>query len=134
MAMAPTISISDQVNLDRTATVFDLSFLDERVSLRELIRSRVHQEVKDFNAEHPEHFRGLVQPTDTERTLNGFRFQTKVRAIDWQVQFDLAVEAFESGGFLVLVDDKQVTDLDAEINLTVATEAVFLKLVPLVGG
>jgi hypothetical protein len=134
MAMAPRISICDQVNLDRTAPVFDLSFLDERIPLRELIRSRVHQEVKDFNAEHPEHFRGPVQPTDTERTSNGFRFQSKGRAIDWKVQFELALTAFEAGGFLVLVDDKQVTDLDAEINLTMATEAVFLKLVPLVGG
>ena len=132
--MAPMITICDQVNLDRTAPVFDLSFLDERVSLRELIRSRVFQEVKDYNVNRPEHIRSLVQPTDTEQTLNGFRFMKEARPIDWQVQFDLAIEAFEAGGFLVLVDESQVTDLHTEINLTVATEAVFLKLLPMVGG
>ena len=37
--MAPMISTCEQVHLNRTATVIDLAFLDERVSLRKLKRS-----------------------------------------------------------------------------------------------
>ncbi|MEU0370824.1 hypothetical protein ABZ070_11280 [Streptomyces sp. NPDC006283] len=45
-----------------------------------------------------------------------------------------AVAAFARGRFLVLVGDRQVTDLDAPTDLSVATEITFLNLVPLVGG
>ena len=55
--------------------------------LRELIRSRVYQEVQDYNRRKPEHFRGLVEPTDAEKTLNGWRLRSG-REIDWQRQFD----------------------------------------------
>ena len=132
--MAPRISISDQVKLERTAPDFDLTFLHERIPLGELIRSRVFREVKDCNAKVFEHFHGPVQPTETEQTLSGHRFLTKIRTIGGQVPFQLALGAFEAGGFLVLVDNQQVTDLDAELHLTTASEVVFLELVPLVRG
>src|SRR5262245_34559428 len=49
-----------------------LEFPTERITVRELIRERVYQEVQDFNRKSREQtFRGLVQPTDAERTLNG---------------------------------------------------------------
>jgi hypothetical protein len=35
---------------------------------------------------------------------------------------------------VVLVDDKQVEDLDAMLEIGMRTEITFLKLVPLVGG
>jgi hypothetical protein len=34
----------------------------------------------------------------------------------------------------MLVDDRQVEDLDEEIELRVSTEVSFVKLIPLVGG
>ncbi|MDQ1008844.1 hypothetical protein QFZ82_003329 [Streptomyces sp. V4I23] len=45
-----------------------------------------------------------------------------------------AVEAFGRGGFLVLVGDRQITELDETVDLGAATEVTFLRLVPLVGG
>ncbi|MEV6029564.1 hypothetical protein AB0L65_00355 [Nonomuraea sp. NPDC052116] len=42
--------------------------------------------------------------------------------------------AFAPNGFLLLVGDRQIEDLDAEIDLTVDPVVSFVKLVPLVGG
>jgi hypothetical protein len=75
----------------------------------------------------------LVQPSEAERTLNGFKF-SKPRQVDPQAQFEKAIQAFEGNGFLVLVDDRQVESLDDEIALHPETSVSFLKLVPLVGG
>ncbi|MFI1676300.1 hypothetical protein [Streptomyces sp. NPDC020607] len=49
-------------------------------------------------------------------------------------QFERVVEAFGRNGLLVLVGDRQVTDLDEDVVLASGTEVTFLKLVPLVGG
>ncbi|MEW2385223.1 hypothetical protein AB0873_24490 [Micromonospora sp. NPDC047707] len=110
-----------------------LEIFEERLPLRELIRRRVFQEVAEHNARQPEVFRGLVQPGGTERTLNGYRMRER-RRVDADEQFARAVEAFTRNGFVVLVDDRQVEELDVEVDLRVGTEVCFLKLVPLVGG
>jgi hypothetical protein len=89
--------------------------------------------VTEYNARMPDHFRGLVQPTDAERVLNGFRLRQR-RKIDWQEQYRRAIEAFQRNGFLILVDDKQVDDLDQVVDLKHNSTVTFLKLVPLVGG
>ncbi|MFF8374896.1 hypothetical protein ACF07V_02015 [Streptomyces sp. NPDC015661] len=48
--------------------------------------------------------------------------------------FARAVEAFGRNGFLVLVGDRQVEELDETVTVGPETEVVFLRLVPLVGG
>ncbi|MEU0402573.1 hypothetical protein ABZ318_20505 [Streptomyces sp. NPDC006197] len=48
--------------------------------------------------------------------------------------FTRAVEAFGRNGFLVLVGDRQVEELDETVTVGPETEVVFLRLVPLVGG
>ena len=80
-------------------------------------------------------FRGLVTPSPAERLLNGEKDKTKSRRrIDWEAQYERALAAFARNGFFVLVGDRQVEDLDEEIELKVHTEVSFVKLVPLVGG
>lgn len=112
---------------------WSLDFLTEVVSLRELIRQRIYQEVTEYNASLTGQFRGLVQPTQTEHTLNGLRHPSKNR-LDWQAQYEKALDAFTRRSYLVLVNNKHVTDLDAPIELRADTEVTFFKLVPLVGG
>ena len=46
----------------------------------------------------------------------------------------LALYGFAHNAFLVVVDDRQVTDLEAEIRLAPGTDITFIRLVPLVGG
>jgi hypothetical protein len=45
-----------------------------------------------------------------------------------------AIEAFTRHGYIILVNDQQVADIDAAIELRAGTEVTFFKLVPLVGG
>ncbi len=103
-----------------------------------MIRERVYQEVQDFNRQQDQQvFRGLVQPADTERVLNGHRPEyrlSKPRPIDWRTQFDKAVEAFERNGFLVLIDDRQAESLDEEFVVGHETRVSFVRLTLLVGG
>ena len=39
-----------------------------------------------------------------------------------------------TNGFFLLVDDRQIEDLDEEVVVTVESTISFVKLVPLVGG
>ncbi len=112
---------------------FTLDVPTERITVRELIRTRVYQEVRDYNLSQPEYFRGLVQPADAERILNGFRVRQR-RRIDPEKQFESAIESFYRNGFLVLVNDRQVDELEEEIEVRPETTVTFLRLVPLVGG
>lgn len=143
-----TVTFVDETTAGARDDAWALEILEERLSLRELIRRRIFQEVAEFNAvdwsaaDRPAaggptaggyEFRGLVQPSDAERTLNGYRLKSP-RRIDPEEQCARAAEAFGRNGFLVLVGDRQILDLDEEIDLAFGTEVTFLKLVPLVGG
>ncbi|MEU9785021.1 hypothetical protein AB0H92_29350 [Streptomyces phaeochromogenes] len=127
------VTFVDETTSGDRGAGWGLEIAEERLALRELIRRRVFQEVAEFNARTPEVFQGLVQPKDTERVLNGYALRTP-RRIDPEVQSELALKAFAGNGFLVLVGDRQFTDLDEEIELKLGTEVTFLKLVALVGG
>jgi hypothetical protein len=102
-------------------------------TLRDLIRGRLRQEVERYNQALPETFQGLVQPEESEQILNGFRMKTR-RPLDWDAQCRRAWSSFEKNGFLVLVDGKQVMELDSRLDLHENSEIDFIKLVPLVGG
>jgi hypothetical protein len=129
-----TITIIDESTQGGQRT-WDLDFLDEIVTLRELIRRRIYQEVTEYNARLSGCFQGLVQPTAAERALNGSGYQVKpMHTLDWQAQYEKALEAFTRRNYIVLVNDTQVTDLDASIEMRTGTEVTFFKLVPLVGG
>ena len=120
-------------SLGKPEHTFTVHVSGETISVRELIRQRVYQEVEQFNSRQPAVFRMLVQPNDTERTLNGYKFH-KPRLVDPETQFEKAIEAFNGNGFIILVDDRQVESLETEIALFPETSVTFLKLVPLVGG
>ncbi|NUR89686.1 MAG: hypothetical protein HOY71_36870 [Nonomuraea sp.] len=93
----------------RTLSEFSLPGLPDRVSARELVRTRVREEVARHNA-------------------------SPSRRLDWEKQADAAEAAFARNGFLLLVGDRQIEDLDTEIDLTGEPVISFVKLVPLVGG
>jgi hypothetical protein len=134
----PTLTIRDETAGGDVYSEIPLEFPSERITVRELIRERVYQEVQDFNQKQGEQvFRGLVQPTDTERVLNGHRPEYRLkkhRKIDWKPQFEKAIEAYERNGFFIIIDDKQAESLDQEFSVTPSTTVSFVKLTMLVGG
>ena len=133
--MSATLTIRDEMTFSYKAEAheFTISLPHEVVTARELIRERVRQEVETYNARQPEFFRGLIQPTEAERTLNGFRLKNP-RPLIWEEQYEKALLAFSRNGFILLVNDRQVEDLDDLIEVKPQTTVTFLKLIPLVGG
>ncbi|MBE1489527.1 hypothetical protein [Plantactinospora soyae] len=127
------VSFVDETTSGERSAAWHLEIFEERLPLREVIRRRVFQEVAEHNAKGGDVFRGLVQPTDTERTRGGFKLR-QPRRVDPAEQADRALEAFSHNGYVVLVDDRQVEELDTVLELSRGTEITFLKLVPLVGG
>ena len=72
--MPVTLTVRDETAAGHVYEERPLEVPSERMTVRELIRERVYQEVQDFNRKQGEQiFRGLVQPSDTERVLNGNR-------------------------------------------------------------
>ncbi|GLX94156.1 hypothetical protein [Herbidospora sp. NBRC 101105] len=127
------VTFRDETATGRALAEFSLPDLPERITARELVRLRVREEVARHNAAPSHHYRGLVKPTDAEADLNGYRMRT-ARRLDWEKQADAAEAAFLRNGFLLLVGDRQILDLDAEIDLLTDPVVSFVKLVPLVGG
>ncbi|WP_420386607.1 hypothetical protein [Roseivirga sp.] len=105
----------------------------ERILVRDLIALRVRTEVEAYNNKVPEYFYGLVKPTESEKTLNGFRLLNK-KWLDVEGQIYVALEAFQKNGFFVLVDNRQCESLDEELLVNSESEISFLKLTQLVGG
>jgi len=131
--MATTLTIHDETTSGQKTNTFTIDCLTERLTVRDLIKARIYQEVQDYNLKQPEYFRGLVEPTQAERVLNGYKIKAR-RKIDWQEQYQRALEAFDRNGFFVLVGNQQAESLDQEFEVKVETEVSFVKLVPLVGG
>jgi len=115
---------------------FTLEMPSEEVTVHELMRSRVFQEVKDFNLKsrsEGQRYRGLVPAPELENLLNGSKGSVPV-PVDWKVQFQKALQGFERKQFLVLVNEQQVESLDQRVEVQPDTVVSFLKLTPLVGG
>ena len=111
----------------------ELRLVSNRSTLREILAQRIRQEVDKHNGSDRKLFSGLVQPSDTEEKLNGFKLR-KPREVSYEKQLELAIEAFGNNGFFVLLDDRQIEDLDTPVTLREDSRLSFVKLVPLIGG
>ena len=131
--MTATLTIRDETPGGAPLHDWVLEVTTERMTVRELIRSRVYQEVQDHNLKNADVFRGMVQPEESEKTLNGWKLK-KPRTLDWKRQFARAAEAFEANQILILVNDRQAESLDEEFTVGSTTTVTFLRLTPLVGG
>jgi hypothetical protein len=129
---AVSVRVRDERSPGRAVGELELT-LERRTTLRDLIRTRVREEVARYNSSPGERFNGLVRPTDAEEDANGYHLR-KPRRLDWEQQARVAEEAFGRNGYFVIVGDRQVDDLDEELELTPETEIRFLRLTPLVGG
>lgn len=125
-----TITLYDETTLGEKSLGLTLEIPTQRITAWELIRQRIDREVDDYDRNQSQPFQGLVQPSDSERLLNGYKLRT-ARKIDRVQQFELAIA---QNGFILLVNDVQVEDLDVELELDDDSIVSFLKLIPLVGG
>lgn len=127
------VLITDATAGGRETARLLLADVPSPVTLRELIRFRVREEVARYNTAPTPRFNGLVRPVDAEATLNGYML-ARPRRLDWEKQAAIAIDAFAHNGFFVFVGDRQVDDLDESLTLAETDVVSFVRLVPLVGG
>ena len=127
------ILISDELLSGTITNQFEIQIESDSITVEELISKRVMQEVEQYNKRLPEFFNGLIEPSDAEKTLNGFKLRKKQK-IDAEKQMYVALNAFQKNGYFVLVDDSQVDDLNQIITLRGTSKISFVKLTPLIGG
>ncbi len=127
------IAIKDETFAGDLLNEIELEFASELVTVKDIIEARVLEEVRRYNDKRPEFFNGLVEPSDAERTLNGFKLKNR-RAVDAEKQVYIALDAFTRNAFFMLVDDRQAETLEEEVRLSKSTRISFVKLTPLVGG
>ncbi|MEP4053007.1 MAG: hypothetical protein ABJN22_12255 [Litorimonas sp.] len=127
------ILIRDESMGGKTLHEFSLSFPKAEVTVSDIIRERVRYEVEAYNRKAQDKFFGLVRPSDAEESLNGYKLR-KPRRIDADKQIKIALKAFSTNGFIMLIDNQQAESLDQKIELKPDMNISFLKLTPLVGG
>ena len=119
----PSVTIHDRTSTGHPTGTITLPDLPDGITLRQLIRSRVREEVARANLGSFRIFLGLITANDPTR-----------KPIDWQVQADAAIELFLANGYIVLVNGAQVTDLATRIDLKRDPEVRFIRLTPLEGA
>jgi hypothetical protein len=127
-----TVTVRDESATGRELGLQRLT-LPDSVTLRDLIRHRVREEVARHNLTEPSSFVRLVEPVEVEAALNGSRSRP-TQPLDWERQADIALEGFTRNAFFVLVGHRQVEDLDEVLDLDDTDTIAFVRLVALVGG
>lgn len=126
------ILIRDESLTGKIAGEFQLELETTTLTVRELIRRRVYEEVKIFNSNSDDRYMGLVQPRAEELLLNPSGSKPRNKFADKEAEN--ALKAFDKNGFFLLIDNKQYSDPDEEISLNADSTVSFIKLTPLVGG
>ncbi len=127
------ITFKDETATGKILQAMPIEVKAEILTIKDIIIARVQAEVEAYNAKLPEYFNGLVQPTDAERVLNGYRLRER-RLIDAEKQAYIALKAFQDNRFFILIDNQQADDLEELITLRKNSEISFVKLTPLIGG
>lgn len=129
-----TITIKDETFAGQVLHEVLLEFQTQTVTVKEIIENRVTTEVEAYNQKMPDYFKGLIEPTEAEKTLNGYKLKQSKRRIDSEQQVYTALDAFQKNGFFMLIDNFQAESLEQLIELQPSTTISFIKLTPLVGG
>lgn len=127
------LTIKDETAGGTTINEVPVSFDNELTSVRDIVRLRVYAEVEIYNNKMPEYFKGLVQPRDAEKTLNGYKMKTR-HTVDPEKQYLAALDAFQKNVYFVLIDNIQAESLEQLVVINENTSISFIKLTPLVGG
>lgn len=125
--------IKDETLAGKTIRETYLPFESDTLKVKDVIKARVFHEVEKYNAKLPEYFNGLVQPTEAEQTINGYRLKDK-RKVDAEKQYYIALDSYLKNAYFVLINNEQVESLEQEVTLTKNTIISFVKLTPLIGG
>ena len=109
------------------------------LTLRSLLGHVVRQEVAAFKNRQSE--RRLLHALTAKQIEEGFakgKVDSGGSSLDQKVDVDAAIaaaiEAFQDGLYLVVLDETELKDLDAPVSLTEASRLTFIRLSLLAGG
>lgn len=128
-----TLTMTDESISGKATNSLEVQFSTALTTVKDIIEARVRAEVDQYNQKMPEYFKGLIEPGEAEKTLNGYKLKEK-RKLDAEKQCFVALEAFQKNGFFLLIDNIQSESLDQMIVINEHTKISFIKLTPLVGG
>jgi hypothetical protein len=131
-----TVQCRDEMGDGEWLMELKLQVPAESPTVRELIVSRIEQETTQHNDEldRGRQFRGLVTaaPSVTSE-LNGWQGRKRVgKPVEAAVMTQIALDAYERGDLVVLIDGAQAGELDSQVALADGCNVLFRKLVPLV--
>jgi hypothetical protein len=143
--MSTTLTISGKVmgKTRPTFTDWELTLpqaIDPaELSLRSLLTHLVFAEVSAFETRQSQRrLLRILSPEQIQLGLEQGKVDSGGSELDQKVEADAAIEvalqAFEDGLYFVFIDDDQIETLDAKVTIKPASQLLFLRLVPLVGG
>lgn len=125
-----------------------VELFDERVTIAELIRRTVLEQVRDLLVKRrldTERARAILQrryltQDEVDRQTREGKIAVpasepaRTEEIDAEAEVARAMDGFKRGTFYVFVDGRQACALDDEVVFRPGSKVVFLRMVPLVGG
>jgi len=117
------VTIHDRTSTGDPTGTITLPGVPDGITLRQLIRLRVREEVARANVGAWRVLLGLITANDPTR-----------KQIEWQVQADAAIDLFLANGYIVLVNGVQVKDLETRIDLKRDPDVRFIRLTLLEGA
>nr|WP_321235944.1 hypothetical protein [uncultured Psychroserpens sp.] len=124
------IKIQDESAAGDILNEITLKFNEEYITVSNLIKARIESEITHYESNVKSYKNGLVIPEQLETRLNN----KKPKPIDAEKQLYIALDAFNNNGFILLVDDEQVENVNQKVLVDKSTVVSFIKLTPLVGG
>ena len=140
--MLAQLSIVEKIVGQTQRQAFTLRLASERISARDIVAKHVRDEIDRLNdlarRRHAEHDRVasfLVgdHSNELERKLNKPN-RKGPKTLEPTEEVKAALDAIEARQVIVLFDDLEIEDLDADLTVTDQSKVTFLRLVPLVGG
>lgn len=132
--MLKTLLIRDETIQGTYVQERQLAMETEYVSVREIVAVRVILEVEAYNHKADSTLSSFIQLRFAERFLKQTNHKEKRREIDAEKQVYIALDAFHSNAYFILINSVQAESLDQLVQINPQTVVSFLQLTPLVGG
>ena len=135
--------VKEEVFGSGTTNELPVTFSSDRLTLGDLIQTKVAAKVKKINEEMKEnsiHHRFLSKKEKilNQPTLQSLTEKERQRVenlrLDPEKEGYEALAAFQNNAFFVIIDGRQREELEEEVLLTPNSEVQFIRLMPLVGG
>lgn len=137
---AISLKITEKIVGQSQPHVFELRLVSERISDRDIITRHVTEQVQAENARRKAARADQTQATSflvgipqhpAEQRLNTLK---PLKLLDPAAETKAALAAFEARQVIMLFDNYQIEQLEVDLTVMPKSEALFLRLVPLVGG